>query len=358
MTIPGQWTLTLLAVLALAAGAVWAQPVSPVGYTDVLQREVRGTLRLTGSVESRRASVVAGEVEGLVVSIGVREGDRVDKGAPLARLRSTNVKLDLRAAEGRLKESRARLELATSTLDRARRLFENGIVSQEELDDAHSEFTAWQGRLDQTAAEIARLEADRDRTVIRAPFAGAVVARRTEVGQWLDVGGPVVDMVSMEELEVKVEVPERYYRDLEPGSAATVRFEALPGHEVEARIDGIVPSADPQARTFPVRVGIRNEGRAIGVGMLAEVLLPVGERQLALVVPKDAVVRQGTREIVYRINGDDTVEPVLVESGQGVGVWIVVSGPLEAGERVVTRGNERLRPGQAVEGSSKEYALP
>jgi multidrug efflux pump subunit AcrA (membrane-fusion protein) len=92
--------------------------------------------------------------------------------------------------------------------------------------------------------------------------------------------------------------------------------------------------------------------------MLARVALPLGEPQLSVIVPKDALVRQGDSEIVYRIKEDDTVEPVPVERGTGVGPWVSVNGPLEAGERIVTRGNERLFPGQQVEGTPKEYPLP
>ena len=78
----------------------------------------------------------------------------------------------------------------------------------------------------------------------------------------------------------------------------------------------------------------------------------------ALVVPKDAVVLQRGGEIVFRINADGSVEPVPIESAQGVGEWVVVSGPLEAGDRVVVRGNERLFPGQQVQGEPQEYPLP
>jgi multidrug efflux pump subunit AcrA (membrane-fusion protein) len=92
--------------------------------------------------------------------------------------------------------------------------------------------------------------------------------------------------------------------------------------------------------------------------MLAQVDLPLGEPHRATLVPKDAIIAQGPRRIVYRIKADDTVETVDVEVGRGMGSWIVVEGPLASGARVVTRGNERLRPGQAVEGSALEYSLP
>ncbi len=103
---------------------------------------------------------------------------------------------------------------------------------------------------------------------------------------------------------------------------------------------------------------IPNPDGRIGVGMLAEVSLPAGREYEALVVPKDALVRQGDGEVVFRVNGDDTVEPVPIESRQGIGAWIVVDGPLAAGDRVVVRGNERLIPGQPVQVEPQEYPSP
>ena len=74
--------------------------------------------------------------------------------------------------------------------------------------------------------------------------------------------------------------------------------------------------------------------------------------------PKDAVIIRGRDRMVYRLKDDDTVEAVSVETGAGVGGWVEIRNGLSAGARVVTRGNERLRPGQAVQGESGEYALP
>ena len=92
--------------------------------------------------------------------------------------------------------------------------------------------------------------------------------------------------------------------------------------------------------------------------MLARVALAAGDSYRALVVPKDAVVVRGQERMVYRLEDDDTVELVLVETGAGVGSWVEIRGGLTAGARVVTRGNERLRPGQAVVGEAGEHALP
>jgi RND family efflux transporter MFP subunit len=353
--VPG---VALLVGATCAAAQGPGQGPSPVRYTEVLNHSIRGAVQLPGSAESRTTSVVAAEVAALVVSLEVDEGDRVKQGQPLARLRTINYELQLDAAEGQLKEAEARLQLAESKLRRARELFEEEVISEDERDDAFSEFTAWQGNVDANRARIAELNVSLERCVVRAPFDGVVVRKLTDVGQWMAAGGDVVEMVAVDRLDVRVEVPERYYSQLHPEVEATVSFEALPGLEVTGPVDRIVPRADPQARTFPVKVRIPNPEGRIGVGMLARVSLPVGQVYDAVLVPKDAIVRQGPQEIVYRIKDDQTVEPVPVTGGQGVGVWIEVQGPLAAGDRIVTRGNERIFPGMPVNGTPQEYELP
>jgi len=333
-------------------------PASPVGYTEVRDYSVRRSVQLPGTVESRTRSLVASELGGLVMEFLAREGDTVGKGQPLARLRTANLELQHRAAEAQLKEALARLKLAERNRDRAGELFEAKLISRQQYDDAFYEYNAWQGRVESLTAEIARIADDIERCTIRAPFAGAVTAEYTQVGQWLGAGDRVVELLSLDELEVRVEVPEQYFRNLNPGARAAVTFESLPGYTATGQISAIVPRADPAARTFPLKVRISNKEGRIGVGMLAQVVFPAGDSYRATVVPKDAVVRRGPQEIVYLINGDNTVRLVEVKTGEGVGSWVEVRGEVRAGEKVVTRGNERLFPGQPVQGERAEYKLP
>ena len=140
--------------------------------------------------------------------------------------------------------------------------------------------------------------------------------------------------------------------------AVKVAFDALPDYAITGELVEIIPRADPQARSFPAKVRLPNPDGRIGVGMLARLSVPVGDTFRAVLVPKDSVVREGVSESVFRINADGVVEPGLVETGQGVGSWVVVRSSLRPGEKVVTRGNERLRPGQPVHGEPLEYPLP
>ncbi len=350
-----------LPVLALAAAAgVWAQgpAVSPVRYTEAKEHPVRRTLRLPGTVESPTVSLVASEVGGVVAEFTVREGQRVEKETPLAKLRTETLELRRTAAQAQLKEAESRLKLAERNLERARELFEAKVVSQQQLDDAFYESNAWQGRVEQLTADIATINLALRQSTIRAPFSGAITRERTQVGAWVGVGDPVVEMMSLDVFEVRVEVPEQYFSGVRTGAAARVIFPSVQGLEVSGKVSAVVPKADPQARTFPLKVRIPNRGGRIGAGMLVEVALPAGENHRATVVPKDAVVRRGTQDFVYVLNGDNTVSQVTVETGEGVGAWIEVRSGLSSGQKVVTRGNERLRPGQAVTGTPLEYPLP
>jgi RND family efflux transporter MFP subunit len=349
--------LTLVAVFCPPAAAQ-GPPPSPVRYTEAKEHAVRRMIQLPGSVESRTVSLVAGEVAGLVEAVLVRDGDTVRKGQVLARLSTANLELRLAVAAAQLKEAESRLGLARVNLDRARGLFESSVVSRQDLDNATYEFAAWEGRVEELKAEIARVKRDIEVSEIRTPFAGLVVAKRTEVGQWLPVGGPVAEVLSLGDLEVRVDVPERYFSTLNPGASAEVIFDALPGFKIQGRVSAVIPSADPQARTFPLKVRIPNSEGRIGAGMVAHVSFPAGEEYRATVVPKDALVTQGDERFVFLINGDSTISRVSVETGDPVGSWVVVRGDVQPGQKVVTRGNERLMPGAAVTAEPMEYTLP
>lgn len=331
---------------------------SPVGFTEAREHGIGRSLRLTGSVETRRVSIVASEVAGLVTALLAREGDSVRRGQPLARLRRTNLEQQLAGRQASLREAEARLKLALRTLERSEELFASEVISRQLLDDATSEKAAWQGRVESLQAEIAQVEDDLSRSVVSAPFSGVVVEEHTQTGQWVSVGGPVVELMDLDVLEVVLQVPEQNFAGLKKGSSTRVRFPALEGLELEGKIHSLIPRADPETRTFPVKVRVANEGHRVGVGMMAEVELPVGERTRALIVPKDAVVQKGSGRFVYRIGTGETVEEVPVTVGKAAGAWLEIRGGVKAGDRIVTRGNERLFPGMAVKPSPVRYELP
>lgn len=332
-------------------------PPTPVRVTPAQQHSLKRTIELSGVVESRGSSVLASEIGGIVEELFAREGEQVRAGTPIVRLRSEDLRLRLEAARGDFEEARARLDLAETSYERMKGLFDDQVASRQQLDNATSERAAWAGRVARTEAEIRRLERDLSRTVVRAPFTAVVIEERVGVGEWVTAGGPVAEVVDVANLDVTVEIPERYFADIQRGSAARVEIPSLGRFETGGSVRAIIPQTTSNARTFPVKVAIDSGGR-IGIGMLATVHISLGQPRPSVIVPKDAIVRQGNVQTIFVVDDDSTVRRVDVTTSAATGSWIAVEGDVVPGDPVITRGNERIRPGQKVTPKILEYPAP
>lgn len=300
-----------------------------------------------GTVQPVIDSLVAAEIEGSVEERLVENGDRVRKGQPMVRLDPSRLEKDLMEARAERLETLARLDLARRQEVRARELHEEKVLAPEILDERIAERKAYENSLAQVDARIASIEDDIARTEIRAPFSGIVTELHTEVGEWISRGDPVVRLADLSTVEILLDVPERHFPFLTVGDAAPARLDALPDLNLEGKIFTLVPQADEEAHSFPVRVRAPNPKGRVGAGMLARVRLSLHARTDALVVPKDAIVRQAQQSVVYLVEGD-VVRAVPVQTGRSNGDRVEVTGDLKANDTVVVRGNERLVPGQKV----------
>jgi RND family efflux transporter MFP subunit len=337
----------LLLGLALPAGAQEKPPLAKVVTRPVVARSLTEEVTLPGTVLPWLESLVASETEGRVLSRDVEEADHVRKGQPLIHLDPTRLEKDLAMARAELAEVEANLRLAGRQEERARELHESAVVPLGTLDEAVATREALEGRLGRIEARVAAIEDDLARTVIRAPIAGAITELHTEVGEWIEQGDPVARVTNLDTLEIRLEVPERYFPSLRKDDPATAVIDALPGLELEGRIFALVPRADREARSFPVLVRAPNPGARAAAGMLARVRLVLGAGEPVLLVPKDAIVRQVERAVLFVLDGD-AVRAVTVRTGGAAGTLVEVTGDLKEGDRVVVRGNERLQPGQRV----------
>ena len=340
--------LILVIVLEYKASAQPVPPKSPVLVSTVLEQEINQSVSFIGSVEPRMKSLVAGEVRGLVEHFFVREGDAVKKGQILARIRVTSLKIQLKAAQAALMEVQANHEQVKRDLTRSKQLFKEELIPLKQLEEEMSRDKALSERVLQLTAEIERLEDMISKSRILAPFDGVITKEHTEVGQWLQEGSPVVEMIDLKHLRIRVDVPERYIGKLKIGGIVPVRFDAIPSFRISGKISSIIPAADNAARTFPVDVEVENRDMTIKSGMTAQVSFSVGDTYTARLIPKDALVIRGDRNFVYIVNGD-TVREEEVKLGNSVNGMIEIKGNVKTGERIVIRGNERLRPGQQVE---------
>ena len=163
--------------------------------------------------------------------------------------------------------------------------------------------------------------------------------------------------MSTDTQEVHVDVPEKYFNGLKSGVNVNVTFDSMPGREFAAYIRAIIPRADPRARTFPVKLRLREPSAQIGAGMIARAAFPIGESVPGTLVPKDAIVRLGDNTMVFVVDQGSAV-PAPVTVGGAMGVWSVVNGAVAPGDKVIIRGNERLQPGQPVQAELLPYPPP
>ncbi len=327
-------------------------------YTPAVSHAFQAEVELPGTVEAPVVSTVAGEVEGLVEQFSIREGDHIKKGDLLAKLRTKQLELQKADLAAQLDESLARRQLAERDFKRAQELFDAQVIPQDQLDSKKYELDAWESRDAQLKAQIDRIDDSIASASIYAPFDGVVISKGTEVGEWLGKGDPVVDLMSVTDLEVSVDVPERYYDRFRVGAKVPIVLQALDGRRTIGVVRAVIPQADATSRSFPVKVSINAKGLNVAPGMIASAVFPGGERATRTIVPKDALVLQGAQQSVFVVTEEGTVRPVTVRADQGVGQWIAVDGAVKSGDKVVTRGNERLQPGQPVSAQLLEYKLP
>ena len=334
-------------VLAQDAPRRFSPPPVPVRVAPVARKSVSERISLVGTTVPVLRSIVAAGIPGLVIRFPVKEGDFVKKGALLAKLRATGRRLRLKAAAASRKAARVKLENAAKALRRLRRLQKTKSIAEERLDDAETAYRMLVNELHQKDAEIELLEDEIRRKEIRAPFSGFVVKAHTQVGQWLPAGGPVVTLIDLSRVRVTVDVPERHYVRLNEKSETFVTLKSLSDSPIPASIEALLSQGDSDARTFPVKVLLDNPGYRIKSAMEAVVTFNLPVKKRMLLVPKDAVVTTGYDRRVYRVvNGKADPVPVRI-----LGYYdghVAVSGDLKEGQNVVIRGNERLRPGQAV----------
>ncbi len=324
-----------------------APPPSPVRVAPVLQQEVKRTVTLVGTVEPWKRSVVASEVEGLVQAFAAEEGMKVKRGNLLARLRTKTLQIRLDSAMAIYRESRARYEQAKRDLKRFRVLFQRELVTQKDFDDAVAEEAALKERLSQLDAEIRQVKDSLNKSTVVAPFDGWITQEFTEIGQWVEEGGPVVEVVDLSRVQVEVPLPERYVSQIQIRDPVTATFDGLPAFEARGQVFSLVAQADRNARTFPVKVEIPNPALAIKSGMVSRVTLRIDQPHQGLVVPKDALVLRGGKAFVFRVN-EGTADQIPVTAVLHVEDLVEIEGPVQAGMDVVVEGNERLFPGQPV----------
>ncbi|MFW6088832.1 MAG: efflux RND transporter periplasmic adaptor subunit [Gemmatimonadota bacterium] len=309
-----------------------------VEATRVEPRSFAATVRLTGEAEPETDVTVSAQESGVIDGFVAARGRRIERGAAIARIDD-----DVLAAQ--VEEARATAQLAEDRYVRQRRLWEEEQIGSEiAYLQAKSEAEASAARLEQLRTRLAR-------TVIRAPVAGTVDEHLVDAGEVVQPGAPVARLVDATRLEISGGVPERYAPRVSPGDSAQITFDILPGRVFGGAISFVGTAVDRRSRTFPIEIAMDNPDGEVKPYMIANVRVLMRRIDDAIVVPRDVLVRtEDGEQVMVVVEGENgpVAEARTVTLGATSENEVVVTDGLEAGDRLIVRGQQMVDPGDRV----------
>lgn len=327
---------------AEAAAAQEEAQLPPVTVTQVRATRIAPQASYPGTVMSRNDSRIAADVEGRVDWVA-DVGTVVAAGDVIARLDPNVARMENDSAQANVARLAAQVRFDRAQAQRLQELHERKVVSKAAVDQANSTRDANEAALKQADASAKRSAFRLERSEIRAPFAGRVVSRLINAGEYASPGKEIVRLVDQDAIEIATQVPIAAMAFLREGMSVTVE---LQGKHVETPVRVIVPVGDAQSRTVEVRLALQ-AGSAF-VADAVKVMIPTAEPRKVLAVPRDALVLREENTYLFKLSGENKAERIAVEMGAADGDLVEVTGMLKEGERVIIRGAEQIESGQKV----------
>ena len=377
-----QWVLVIALLAGVVALAIFARRGKPVEVVIVTQGPMLQSVVTTGRIASVARSEIASQGNARIEAILVREGDTVQAGQVLVRLRDDEATANLAQARASVAEARGRMRLlatvqepvstqqlaqaqaahtlALRELERARDLLKQGFVSQSRVDDAQrsadasaaglraagaqaagngangAEATLAQSRLEQALAAEKAAATRLDQLSLRAPAAGTIISRAADPGDTAQIGRALLTLVSGEETRIQASVDEKNLGYLKLGQTARATADAYPQRPFDATLTFIAPAVDAQRGTVDLKLRVDKAVDYLRPDMTVSVEIIAAQEPNALKLPSDAVRKDAQGNAFALVNRDGRAEKVALTLGlQGIGTTQVVKG-LAAGDRVIT----------------------
>jgi membrane fusion protein (multidrug efflux system) len=299
----------------------------------VTRRALPIEISTVGSLRSPETTIISADISGIIVELDAPEGREIGEGHLIARLDDQETRAALQVAEARERNARIALE-------RAEPLVRDGVVPQQQLDDAEADVAMGVGLLEEARTRL-------DKTRIRAPFGGLVGIQTAQLGQYVSSGDPIIELTQIDVLELVFGVPEEQAASVHIGQVVQGRVGRC-GVAFEALVEALDPQIDRDSRTRAVQAKVDNSARQLIPGMSARVRIEVGRRDSKLVIPREALVAQGARFVAWVVKEDGTVQSAPVTPGAYLPDVVEIVSGLEDGQKVVVAGHQKLRPGARI----------
>jgi multidrug efflux pump subunit AcrA (membrane-fusion protein) len=343
-----------------------------------------------GTVKARNSSVIAARIFGNIVAFHVREGDSVRAGQTLVEIENRDagfqiqraqagvreatealdeVERSIRAAESTRDSARASQTLASKTLDRYKTLLARQSVSPQEFDEVRTKYDVATAeleradslllvtkakqnqilaRIDQAKADVSNARVYAGYSRITSPISGLVVSKQADVGYMAAPGTPLLTIENNSVFQLEVSVEESRLSTIQLHQQAWIEVQALGTQEVTGVVEEIVPAADPNSRSYFVKVALPNvPGTQLRSGLFGKARFITGQRQ-ALAIPQTAITQRGQLVSVFVVDQSGAARMRLIKTGKTFGEQVEVLSGLTEGEQIVSEGTSAIQEGSRV----------
>lgn len=304
-------------------------------------QEFNHFLELQGNVTTKDLMVITPEFNGILTDVYVKEGQHVKKGQVLA-------KIDDGGLSQQLAQQQIQADLAQTTYERQKRLWDEKIGSEIQFLQAKSTYEGQTEAVNQLQQQIAK-------TIVKAPFSGTIDEIITEQGSVVAAGqSQLIRIVNLDNMYIETEVPERYVNAVTQGKNVEVNFPVL-GKTFDAKIRQTSSVINPSNRTFRAEVAIPNKEKSIKPNLTARLKINDYTNEGAFLIPQSIISENAEGEqYVYVVKNKDakdqgTAERVIIKTGRTQGDEIEVLEGIEDDAELIQEGARSVKDGQTVE---------
>lgn len=358
-----RFTVGAIAVAVSAVPLAGQDKTAALEIATVESKALATVITIPSDLTPYQSVNLAARVSGFVESVAVDRGSFVKRGQSLATISAPELRAQRAEAEARLQavraqqaEAEAKTVAAQSTYDRLKAASATpGVVAGHDVEMAERSLEAARAHVNalkgsSAAAEAAVKAVAEMESYLRliAPFDGVITERNAHPGSLVGPAtGPLLRIEQVTRLRLTVPVPEAYVGTINKGVTVEFRVSAFPDQKFSGTIARPAHTLDVKTRSMLVELDVNNPQQLLAPGMFAELQWPASRAASSLFVPRTAVVRTSERQFVVRVRGG-VAEWVDVRRGVLDGDSLEVFGDLRAGDPVVRRGNDEIRPGTKV----------
>lgn len=334
---------------AVQPAPVAARPALTVTSTRAQTSALPIKLSANGNVAAWQEASIGAEISGLrLAEVLVNVGDVVQRGQVLARFATEAVQSDVAQARAAVTEASANAQEASANADRVRTLQNTGVFSGQQINQYLTAEQTAKARVESVKAGLAAQLLRLQYAEVRAPDGGVISARLATVGAVVGAGTELFRLIRQGRLEWRAEVSSVELTRLRPGTTVTVL--AASGSELKGRVRMVAPTVDPQTRSGLVYVDLPSQSSSASsfkAGMFARGEFDLGNSP-ALTVPQQAVVVRDGFSYVFRLNSDQRVSQLKVQTGRRIGERVELLEGVGAEALLVASGAGFLNDGDLV----------